>query len=57
MRDMNSCRLFDEDVTIEEVLDAYANGWELEINDGKVVKARLVVKESTYEGFKGVIFW
>ena len=54
---MNSCRLFEEDVTIEEVLDAYENGWELEINDGKVKKARLVIKESTYEGFKGVIFW
>lgn len=54
---MDSNRLFDEDVTIEEVLEAHKNGWEIEINDGKVSKVRLIIKDSTYEGIKGVIFW
>lgn len=54
---MGGDRLFDEDVTIEEVLEAYDNGWEIEINDGKVSKIRLNLNKATYEGFKGVIFW
>ena len=49
--------MFDEDVTIEEILEFHKHGWEIEINDGKVSKVRLVVKDSDYEGIKGVIFW
>lgn len=45
-------RLFDENVTIEEVEELWKQGWEIEINNGVVTKARLLVKEATYEGVK-----